>query len=216
MFAGKVASLPENWPLYVSLMKLNEDHQQLINSVKVKWEGRHVNGYLKLSDELESGYYLVGIFINPEWSPVTPLDFAVIYIYNPRDDPEEVPATDKTIPEKIRTYPIPPGSGSSEKIKLEYEIKDDPNDHRKIFNGKINLEDQNAPQNQIALLANLSISVVDKKFFDQYQFKRIKDYFQHTISPDLLQMPAEIKDSIRKENNYIHGKLLNLPLWSVM
>lgn len=195
--------LPERWPLYFILMKVEKDHQKLVSTVKIHWGGLHIQGYIPLTKDLRSGKYLLGVFSYPILNEAVPLNAVFLYVYNPNDAEEDDLVPEMNMGGNNNSDEKDNMALFSKKISLNYNITKDKSDERLVtFKGKI------TGGNSIISEARISVSVVDKRFYDPFQSVLGGTRSQNSLQNGPLLSPESNEDSILNESNYLHGRLL--------
>jgi hypothetical protein len=203
MYKGSSNLLPSGWPLYFSLLKVYEDHQELKRAVKVRWDGIQSHGYLPISDDLTSGEYILGVFPYPLSVESNPWKYTYLYVYNPIDDEKDIPYPDKKMDDN-KGVDLPDNQNmASNKISLNYKLEEEQsNGSRVTFIGNL------TSGNQIPVQAEISVSVVEQRFYDSGQSNFIDSRHLPGFQNWPFLNPAIKKDSVLKESKYLHGKLL--------
>ncbi len=185
-------------PLYVALMKVNKDHQKLISIIEVLLKKGHASGSIRIPEHIRSGTYLIGVFHHHRINDNAPVDYRLIYLYNPLGD--QYP--DTLLPEITRKEILQ----TSKKWHIQYDIeKDAAAKNRVKFNAAISDADGNP------VLSQLSISIVSKEFYETAQASLINPQLTEDMPEDKKtdeNLPENILDSLILESRYIRGKLL--------
>jgi len=190
---------------YVTLMKINNDHQKLVGVVRVRWNGLLANGILSVTEDFQTGSYLIGAYPSAIMHENRPADFLYLYILNPyengnqKNEPEtefinnpELDAENNEIRQNKYTFPFA--------IIEDFQNKD-----LSILTGKILTE------NYDPVRAHFSVSITGKQFYDYRQSEFISDFFTGKVNMEKKISAENDKinfDLILKEQSYIQGRLL--------
>ncbi len=203
MYKGSSNLLPSGWPLYFTLLKVYEDHQELKRAVKVRWDGIQSHGYLPIPDDLTSGEYILGVFPYPLSAEASPWIYTYLYVYNPTDSEKDISGPDKKMDDNSGVDLPDNPNMTSNKISLNCKLEEDQSNGRG-FTVIGNL----TSGNQIAVQAEISISVVDQRFYDRGQSTLIDSQDLPDFQNCPFSNPVIHQDSLLKESRYLHGRLL--------
>jgi hypothetical protein len=206
-FSFKASSpelVPEDLPLYITLMKINDNDQRLVKAVKLKWNGFHTNGYIQIPDNLPTGKYLLGVFSSHSLEYNIPLHYCYLYIFNPEAYDDQNVTNDNG--NQIADYSSPDSLKVRSKTDLQIlmEIITDHPHNQELVKARI------ISDNSTSAPYHLSISAIDKRFYDIKQNDLVSEANTGVINNYLnawKQKQMTSRDSILSASKYIYGKL---------
>lgn len=203
MYGNLSPPIPQGWPIYLIVFSMEKDHQKLIRAVKIRWEEGSCNGYLILPENILTGTYILGAFPFPLDNQIDPTIYTYLYVFNPKESDKIMDEAKGEMGNIISPDFNTAHQHFPDPVNISYRIeKESIKDSLLTFHGNV------FAGGQVMKGAKMSVSLMDRRFYDSHQSALIESRNQPGIRKPPLTFSQNKWDSIRKEGSYLHGRIL--------